>query len=353
MPQTHTAQKDNGAAIREGAILDVRNLKTYFFLKEGVVRAVDGVDFYLDRGEVLGIVGESGCGKSVATRSVLRIIQPPGSVVEGNILFEQRNGTVIDMATLPQQGDELRSIRGRDINMIFQEPMTAFSPVHTIGNQVAESLLLHEEISKPDARDAVIDMFRTVGIPRPENVFTDYPHQLSGGMRQRAMIAMALMCKPRILIADEPTTAIDVTLQAQILRLLRELQETMDLSVIFITHDLGVIAQVAARVGVMYLGKMVESGTVEQIFDEPLHPYTRDLLKSIPRLEIEGASELSTIKGTVPDPYSIPQGCFFHPRCSSCIEGVCDSGAFPQAREVTEGHVVRCHLFSRDEAGAT
>ena len=334
----------------EDRILDVRKLRTHFFLKEGTVRAVDGVDFFVKRGEVLGIVGESGCGKSVATRSVLRIIQPPGEVVDGSILFETRDGTVVDLASLPRQSEELRSIRGKDINMIFQEPMTAFSPVHTIGSQVAESIRLHEEITKNDARDAVIEMFRTVGIPRPIQVYKDFPHQLSGGMRQRAMIAMALMCKPRILIADEPTTAIDVTLQAQILRLLRGLQDSMDLSVIFITHDLGVIAQVAARVGVMYLGKMVESGTAVQIFDEPLHPYTRDLLKSIPHLELEGQKELSTIRGTVPDPYSIPAGCFFHPRCPVMIAGVCDRGEFPEEREINTGHSVRCHLYARQGA---
>lgn len=328
------------------AILEIEGLRTHFHMKDGIVRAVDGVDLRLNRGEVLGIVGESGCGKSVMAYSVLNVLPSPGRIVDGSIRYLDANSTPFDLAKLPRDGEQIRKIRGREISMVFQEPMAFFSPVRTIGAQVSETLRLHERISKSEAAGRALEMLKKVGIPRPESVFRDYPHRLSGGMRQRAMIAMALTCHPRILIADEPTTAIDVTLQAQVLRLLRRLQDELQLSIMFITHDLGIIAQMARTVAVMYLGRVVEYGTVQEVFDHPLHPYTADLLESVPTIGARRQGPLAAIAGSVPDPYSTPRGCPFHPRCQFMIPRACDRGAAPAAIRVAQDHLVSCVLHS-------
>jgi peptide/nickel transport system ATP-binding protein len=339
----------------QDVVLEVKGLKTHFFLQQGIVRAVEDVDFTVLRGQTVGVVGESGCGKSVMARSIMSIVPPPGHIVEGEILFHrlrERGGSttkdVVDMAALDPKGPEARSIRGAEISMVFQEPMTSLSPVHTIGNQIMEAILLHQEVDRTEARRLAIDMLDRVGMPQPERTIDRYPHQLSGGMRQRAMIAMALSCRPAILIADEPTTALDVTTQAQILALMKELQDELGMSIIFITHDLGVIAQMADYVVVMYLGEVVEMADVQTLFYDPKHPYTRSLLRSIPLLGRKSAqhitSKLMAIRGTVPDPYSIPAGCPFHPRCRNAIRGVCDKKD-PPFLELEGGHKVRCVLY--------
>ncbi len=329
-----------------GNVLTVRNLKTHFFSREGTLKAIDGVDFELKPGEVLGIAGESGCGKSVTAQSILRILPKHGRTVDGEVLLS-RNGAAVDLLTLDEEGPEIRRIRGKEIAMIFQEPMTSFSPVHTIGNQIIESIRLHNRgLSKREARARAIDMLHRVGMPNPASTIDEYPFNLSGGMRQRAMIAMALSCGPRVLIADEPTTAVDVTIQAQVLELLKELQGQLGMAVIMITHDLGVIAELADRVLIMYLGKGVEFGTVEQIFHNPLHPYTRGLLASIPKLT-RGREVIEPIQGTVPSPYDPLTGCPFNPRCAHRMAGVCDL-EMPEVVEVEEGHRVACHLYPKD-----
>lgn len=340
-------------------LVKVEDLRTYFFLNEGTVRAVDGADFTIKRGKTLGVVGESGCGKSVCARSIMRIVAKPGRIVGGHIWYHQHNkngaqrsngnivdsAEVIDLTTLDPQGDKARSLRGGEISMVFQEPMTSLSPVHTIGNQIEEVIMLHQRVSKQEARARAIEMLDKVGMPYPARTIDRYSHELSGGMRQRAMIAMALSCHPSLLIADEPTTALDVTTEAQILTLMRALQKELGMAIMFITHNLGVIAQMAENVVVMYLGKVVEEASVDDIFFNPLHPYTRALLESIPRLgEKRRGKRLASIKGMVPDPYSIPKGCPFHPRCSSMIRGVCNV-VEPTYLEVEPGHKVRCHLY--------
>ncbi len=334
------------------ALLEVKNLKTYFFLDEGTVRAVDGADFTIRRGQTLGVVGESGCGKSVTARSILRIVPPPGRIVEGQILYhrvQQNNGSqvgeTIDLTALDPKGRRIREIRGAEISMVFQEPMTSFSPVHTIGNQIMEAILLHQNVSKAEAREQAIEMLERVGMPQPHRTIDRYPHQLSGGMRQRAMIAMALSCHPSLLIADEPTTALDVTTEAQILQLMRSLQKEFGMAIMFITHNLGVVAQMTEDVIVMYLGKVVETADVDTLFYNPKHPYTQALLRSIPRLGRKSRQRLAAIPGTVPDPYSIPQGCPFHPRCKERIRGVCNR-VDPPLIELEPGHNVRCHLYT-------
>ncbi|NJN80822.1 MAG: ABC transporter ATP-binding protein [Caldilineaceae bacterium] len=313
-------------------LLEIKDLKTYFFLDEGVVRAVDGVSFDVYRGKTLCVVGESGCGKSVMARSILQIVDRPGKIASGNIFYNRRSGangseTVeqVDLAALHPRGREIRSIRGKDISMIFQEPMTSLSPIHTVGEQISEVITLHTDATAKEAKEHAIELMNRVGIPRPADRFGNYPFQLSGGMRQRLMIAMALSCNPSLLIADEPTTAVDVTTQAQILDLLLELKEEFGMAIIFITHDLGVVAEVADDVVVMYLGRVAERGDVDSIFHDPKHPYTRALLRSIPKLGASRrAGKLETIRGMVPDPYNHPTGCLFHPRCDSKIKGVCD-----------------------------
>lgn len=315
-------------------MLSVQDLHTYYHQDEGIVRAVDGASFDVYPGKTLGIVGESGCGKSVTARSILRIVERGGRIESGAIRLRRAapttNGTPsrqtdeIDLTQLDPNGREMRSIRGGDIALIFQEPMTSLSAFYTVGNQIIEAIRLHSKISKKEARDRAIELLRLVGIPRPERRIDDYSFQLSGGLRQRVMIAMALSSDPKILIADEPTTALDVTTQAQILDLLRQLQEEKGLSIILITHDMGVIAEMVDDVVVMYLGRVVERGTVHQIFHAPQHPYTRALLQSIPSILAEPRTKLATIRGSIPHPYNRPAGCPFHPRCPAFMGGICD-----------------------------
>ena len=314
-------------------ILSVRDLKTYFRADDGVVRAVDGVSFDVFAGRTLGVVGESGCGKSVTARSVLGIIDRPGRIESGSIILTRADGRNLDLAALDPAGAELRDIRGKEIALIFQEPMSAFSHYYTVGNQIAESVLLHSDASKAEARNRAIEMLRMVGVPRPERRVDDYPFQLSGGLRQRVMIAMALACDPRILIADEPTTALDVTTQAQILELLRSLQQERGLAIILITHDMGVIAEMADDVVVMYLGRAAEQGPVDEIFHTPKHPYTRSLLRSIPSIMAEPRARLATLAGSIPHPLNRPPGCPFHPRCPDVIAGTCERAEPPTVIE--------------------
>jgi peptide/nickel transport system ATP-binding protein len=321
-------------------LLDVRNLKTYFFTDEGVVRAVDGVDLYIDKGETLGVVGESGCGKSVTALSIMKLIpQPPGRIVEGEIRYDGQN-----LVELPP--NRMRKIRGKEISMIFQEPMTSLNPVFTVGEQIAEALRLHEGLGRRDAMAKTVDMLKLVHIPNAERRVKEYPHQLSGGMRQRVMIAMALSCNPKLLIADEPTTALDVTIQAQILELLNELKSKLRMAVMLITHDMGVIAETAQRVAVMYAAKVAEEAPVSSLFKEPLHPYTQGLLRSIPRIDLAATERrrLEAIGGTVPTlKGDIPPGCRFAPRCPF-VKSVCTEKD-PVLKEVKPGHKVACWLY--------
>ncbi|MEZ5421892.1 MAG: ABC transporter ATP-binding protein [Pyrinomonadaceae bacterium] len=322
-------------------LLEITDLKTHFPTRAGLVRAVDGVSFSLGRGELLGLVGESGCGKSITALSVMQLIAPPGKVVGGSIRFAGEELTTASP-------ERLREIRGNDIAMIFQDPMTSLNPVYTVGEQIAEALRLHRKLDRKAAKEAAIEAMREVAIPAPETRVDDYPHQLSGGMRQRIMIAMALACDPELLIADEPTTALDVTIQAQILELLNELRKTRELAVLLITHDLGVVAEVADRVCVMYTGKIVEEAGVKEIFAAPKHPYTQGLLKSVPKLSAAGhrVERLSTIDGTVPTPTDLPPGCHFAPRCPQRMPE-CEKGEIPFF-EVGENDKVRCLLYDKD-----
>ena len=321
-------------------LLQIKGLKTHFFTDDGVSPAVDGVDYEVRKGETLGVVGESGCGKSVTALSIMRLIpDPPGKIIAGDIVFEGQS-------LLALSNEEMRRIRGNKISMIFQEPMTSLNPVYTIGNQISEALRLHQGLSKKDAHDRSIDMLQLVGIPLPERRVNEHPHQLSGGMRQRAMIAMALSCNPSLLIADEPTTALDVTIQAQILDLMVSLKADLDTAIILITHDLGVVAESAARVVVMYAGKVVEEADVYNIFEHPLHPYTEGLLESIPRIDhsIQKKARLTEIQGVVPIPSQLPAGCHFHPRCPKVMD-VCRHEN-PELKEEKSDHRVRCWLYS-------
>ena len=325
-------------------LLSVRNLRTSFFQDEGTTKAVDGASFDVSPGKTLGIVGESGCGKSVTAQSILRIVDRPGRIVEGEIVLTRADGSQTDLVKLEANGREMRSIRGGDIGLVFQEPMSSFSPVHTIGAQLIEAILLHNAVSRKEARQRGIEALRSVGIPKPERRIDEYSFELSGGLRQRAMIAVALSCDPRLLIADEPTTALDVTTQAQILDLLRKLQQERGMAIMLITHNLGVVAQVADRVAVMYAGRIVEQGDVRTVFAAPLHPYTRALLRSIPRVEAVGrdpSHRLLSIPGQVPSPVALPPGCSYAPRCPLADE-VCRT-AMPPLAEVIAGHDVRCH----------
>jgi peptide/nickel transport system ATP-binding protein len=323
-------------------ILEVENLNVHFHTDEGIVRALNGVDFKVERGEAVGIVGESGCGKSVTSTSVMRLLPGVGEIAAGTIKYYDKNKKQHDIINLKADGEHMRSIRGPEMSMIFQEPMTAFSPVHTIGNQIIEKLLYHEDIDKDEARSKALELLKKVGISKPEQRIDEYPFQYSGGMRQRAMIAMGLACEPQLLIADEPTTALDVTIQAQVLKLIKKMQADYNLSLILITHDLGVIAHMVDYVNVMYLGRVVESGPVEEIFDNPAHPYTQDLLKSIPRMT-GNEGKLASIEGAVPDAYSLPKGCPFHTRCRKKIGEVCES-AYPERQEISADHYVNCYL---------
>ncbi len=321
-------------------LLDVKKLRVYFYLDEGILKAVDGVAYQVARKRTLGLVGESGCGKSVSAQAILRLVPKPGRV-EGEILLQRKDGGVIDLAKLDPFGNEIRAIRGAEVAMIFQEPMKAFSPVHTIGDQIMEGILLHATQDRKEAYEIALDMLSRVQMSNPRQRMQEYPHQLSGGMRQRAMIAMALACRPSILIADEPSTALDVTVQAQVLRLMKDLQAEFGMSVIFITHDMGVIAEMADEVAVMYLGRIVEYGAVDTIFHEPTHPYTLELLRSIPALGREARTRLTTIEGTVPVPLNLGKGCGFYSRCKRGLDGLCNVED-PPYLEVEPGHLVRC-----------
>ncbi len=338
--------------IKPTPLLAVHDLKTYFFMDEGVVKAVDGVSFDLYAGQVFGIVGESGCGKSVTMKAVLQIVERPGKIVAGEILLQrpspQGDGAAVDIAKLDPNGKEMRDIRGAQIALIPQEPMSSFSPVHTIGDQIMEAITLHQAVDRREAREIAVDLLKSVGVPMPEQRLNEYSWQLSGGLRQRAMIAMALSCHPRILIADEPTTAIDVTTQAQILRLLRKLQSEHNAAIIFITHDLGVIAQMADYVMVMYLGLVVEQGPVDKIFHNPLHPYTKALLRSIPSVHSAPRVDLPTITGSIPHPFNKPSGCPFHPRCPDIMPGTCDKQT-PLLQSIGEKQSVSCFLYRHME----
>ena len=354
-----SAEKPQPAEGRRDLLLEVRDLKTYFMLDEGTVRAVDGVSYDLRRGQTLGVVGESGCGKSVTGQSILRIVPKPGKIVSGEMMYHRRRRgtgndggsqaveTLVDLARLDPFGKEIRSIRGNEIAMIFQEPMASLSPVHTIGHQIGEVIELHQGAGKKQARAAAIEMLARVGLPKAQEVIDRYPHQLSGGMRQRAVIAMALCCRPSLLIADEPTTALDVTTEAQILELMKELQSEFGMAIQYITHNLSVIAEMADDVVVMYLGKQVELATVVDLFLHPSHPYSKALLRSIPRVGRKSRQRLESISGMVPDPYSIPSGCAFHPRCPYYMPGVCDNPTFIQ---VGANHWVRCSRAAELEA---
>lgn len=324
-------------------VLEVKNLKTYFYLDEGILKAVDGVSFCIGEGEITGIIGESGCGKSITALSIMRII-PPSARTTGEINFRGKGRDVIDITKLRKNGKELRNLRGKEISMIFQEPMTSLSPVHTIGNQIMEMVFLHETRDKAKAREITIEMLNVVGIPNPTQRINEYPHQLSGGMRQRAMIAMALCCDPSLLIADEPTTALDVTIQAQILNLIQNLQEQFGMSILYISHNLDVIAEISDEVMVMYLGKIVEYTNTREIFKNSLHPYTDGLLKSIPKIGRKARVRLDTIRGTVPIPLNQPQECGFYSRCSKAMKGICDKNV-PALVEIDKGHFVRCFLY--------
>ena len=337
-------------------LLSVRDLRVSFALDEGLVRAVDGTSFDLMPGQVLGVVGESGCGKSVTMKAILQLIERPGRITNGEIRFRRDDG-IVDLARLEPKGAAMRDIRGAEIALIPQEPMAAFSPVHTVGDQIVEAILLHShrwqprnKMSRKEARDITIGLFRDVGISMPEQRIDAYSWQLSGGLRQRAMIAMALSCKPRLLIADEPTTAIDVTTQAQVLALLRDLQARYNTAIIFITHDLGVIAQMASYVVVMYLGRVMEEGPVDDIFHAPKHPYTRALLRSIPSLYGQTRVALPVISGALPHPFNRPPGCPFHPRCPDVMPRCSD--AVPKLMPVPPNQFASCFLH-HEEVEAT
>ncbi len=318
-------------------MLQVKGLKTYYYTEEGVVPAVDGLDFEVEQGETFAIVGESGCGKSVTSLSILGLIpSPPGRIVGGEILY---NGEDL----LKKSEKQMRAIRGNEISMIFQEPMTSLNPVFTVGRQIGESFKYHQQMGKNEMHERAIDMLRVVGIPSPEKVVNDYPHQLSGGMRQRVMIAMALACNPKVLIADEPTTALDVTIQAQIMKLLKDLKEKMGTSIILITHDLGVVAQIAQRVMVMYCGEAVECCDARSVYKNPLHPYTVGLLASVPKLTDDATGALPSIPGMVPSPSELPAGCRFAPRCEKC--GPRCRKQKPELVTMEGGHKVRCFLY--------
>jgi len=328
-------------------ILEINHLEARFFLDEGTVPAVNDVTVSLARGSTLGIVGESGCGKSVTARSILQIVPSGGRVTSGEIIYHSERGS-IDLASLSPKGDEIRRIRGNEIAMIFQEPMAAFSPVYTVGRQIIEAIRTHDSATKHQARSRAVDLLGQVGIPQPARVADRYPFELSGGLLQRCMIAMALSCEPSILIADEPTTALDVTIQAQILALLKNLQVETGMSLIIISHNMGVIAEMADLVAVMYLGRVIERAPLWEIFDNPQHPYTRALLKSIPLVTAERKPRLAPIRGNVPSPYAMPAGCRFHPRCEEFMPGTCDERE-PALMMAGDGHGAACFLIGNED----
>lgn len=321
-------------------VLEVKNLRTHFFTDRGVVKSADGVSFSIEKGKTLGIVGESGCGKSITSMSLMRLIPKPGKIVEGEMILDG-----VDLAKVSEE--EMLKIRGNDISMIFQEPMTSLNPVFTVGFQISEVLILHQKMTEEDARTKSIEMLKLVGIPRPEQIVDEYPFQLSGGMRQRVMIAMALACQPKVLIADEPTTALDVTIQAQILDLMNDLKKKTDTAILLITHDLGVVAEMCDHVVVMYAGKVVEEGDIHSIFAKPLHPYTKGLMNSIPKLT-DDLFELESIDGSVPNPLKLPTGCYFNPRCKYATDEC--RAKQPELKEMENGHKVSCFVAQKEGA---
>ena len=330
-------------------VLDVENIHVHFNTRDGIVRAVNGLNLKLHKGETVGLVGESGCGKSQTARAILNMVPSPGRIVDGTVrLYTKESPTPLELTAFDPEDKTIRRIRGKNIAMIFQEPMASLSPVHTIGNQIIEAIRLHDGLEPAAARNKAADLLGLVGIPDPKRRLDNYAFQLSGGMRQRAMIAMALSCDPSILIADEPTTALDVTIQAQILQLLYRLQNELGMSILLITHNLAVVAATAHRVAVMYMGKIVEETTTEALFDDPKHPYTIGLLRSVPQLDDDDQKELWAIKGNVPNPYATVSGCPFHPRCDKFMAGKCDV-VEPNLAEVAPGHKVSCLLF--EESG--
>lgn len=328
----------------DNIVMEIKDLKVYFPLDEGLLKAVDGVDIKIKKGRTLGVVGESGCGKSVSNQAIMRL-NPSFATLDGEILLYEIDGKrleePIDIIKLQANGEEIRKIRGGEIAMIFQEPMKAFSPIHRVGDQISEGILLHITNNRAEARKLGIDMLDSVGIPSPEQRYDEYPHQLSGGMRQRAMIAMALACRPALLIADEPTTALDVTIQAQVLKLMNELKDNFGASLIFITHDLGVIAEMSDDVAVMYLGKIVEYADVDTLFHNPKHPYTKALLDSIPTVTSKERHRLASIRGTVPYPMNLKPGCGFYSRCDYAVDGVCNVEDIDM-RIIAGEHTARC-----------
>ena len=347
MPPT-PIRNDRGESMTEqrDTLLRVRGLKTHFRTEQGIVHAVDGVDFEIRRGETFGIVGESGCGKSVTALSTMQLIErPQGDIVSGSIEYFGESGQITDIAALDPNGDDMRNLRGNEIGMIFQEPMTSLNPIYTIGNQIIEAIVLHQRVSKGEARKRTIELLDRVGLSDPHSQIDDYPHQLSGGMRQRVMIAMALSCNPRLLIADEPTTALDVTVEAQILDLMRDLQEEFDMSIMLITHNLGVVAEMCDRVMVMYLGKVIEEGSAVDIFYNPRHPYTRGLLASIPQIGL--SDRLTPIVGAVPMMQDIPAGCTFAPRCPEAMP-ICQEE--PPMFYPSETQRAKCWLYAEETA---
>ncbi len=325
--------------MRNSRLLEIQNLITYFYTLEGTVKAVDDVSFSISKGEIVGLVGESGCGKSVTALSILRLIpNPPGKIVGGRIIFQGKNLCELEI-------QEMRKIRGNEISMIFQEPMTSLNPVFTIGSQITEAIRLHQKLSKKEALHKAIEMLNLVGIPSPEKRVEEYPHELSGGMKQRAMIAMALSCHPKLLIADEPTTALDVTIQAQILDLMLKMKDELNTSILLITHDLGVIAEAVQKVVVMYAGKIMERASVYDIFQNPLHPYTQGLIESIPKINVlkQHKQKLKTIPGIVPDMTKLPKGCKFSPRCRQAMK-ICRESE-PELVEINDSHSTQCWLY--------
>ncbi|CAI6085588.1 ABC transporter ATP-binding protein [Cohnella sp. JJ-181] len=327
-------------------LLRVQDLKIRIRLDNGVMQAVDGVDFEIRQGQTLGLVGESGCGKSLTSRALIGI-NPKECETTGDITFmsPSESGKPVELLSLNPNGRQIRAIRGRRIAMIFQEPMTAFSPMYTIGNQIMEAILLHRTKNKKEAKKIALEMLSKVGISDQEKRFDQYPHEFSGGMRQRAMISMALSCNPELLIADEPTTALDVTIQAQVLELMKELQQEFGMAILLVTHDLGIIAEMCDEVAVMYLGKIVEQAPVKELFANPKHPYTKGLLKSMPRLGGDRSRRLDSIEGSVPVPIDMPPMCGFYDRCKDRIDGVCNRMAVPATR-IADNHTVRCFLYS-------
>ena len=333
-------------------VLRVEDLHVHFHTKLGVVHAVNGVTLDVPRGKVIGVVGESGCGKSITALAMMQLIPPPGRIVFGQIVFRPAGGPPVNILDYGRNSDEMRAIRGRHISMIFQEPMTALNPCYTVGDQIMESILLHQTKDRRAAEARALDIVARVGLPSPKRLLATYPHQLSGGMRQRAMIALALSCNPALLLADEPTTALDVTTQAQILDVMRELQAESGMAIVFVTHNLGVVAQMCDEVAVMYLGRIVERASVEELFDDPKHPYTRALMRSIPQLGSRHKGRLNVIRGSIPNAYTQVPGCPFHPRCPEVMPGLCDR-VEPVLLPVKGTAAVNCFLYDPDGAAAS